>query len=468
MPPPGLEYLTSNRHTAFPFKEDALGLVRSNGVAAHGTSATLPLDFLVDAVIYLPPDLQSQYPVAYLYNIIKTPTAWIIRITGPGGVVTLCDIVCAPGGSNIISLQEPDTTRVTARLLKGPGFDTYLAAVVEDSFSNTLPFEDCVIEPRPYKLDSFIVCDSAGIPKSAQITGDVVLHCGYNVNMLAVESAEHDGTDITLEVVPTVGEGVAPASEAPTPAARNKAPMGLIPDQMGGVRIVTDDCYEVVPLPPDPSKPTELHFQIQGNCYACCTCEQYVAVAKALKRLIARASTLENAILKGISSLAHRYTDLVNQYNTEYYPVHRKVYVTAKAICGVNPQTSTQDVRFFAGRQITSVAVRVTNRCDKQVWNMRVKVDPRAAVGAVVHNLSASCTKGKLTTYSPLFHSKEIAQALSVDCLYCNEGVSASWYFTTRDTSKPVTKVIITVTYTREKLGPVYTERLELVPETPT
>lgn len=451
MPPLGLGYLTSNSHTAFPFKEDALGLARENTAAVHGVNAKLPLDFLIDAVIYMPPDLQAEYPAAYLRKITKLlPTSWLINITDRSGATTLCDVICTTGGNTVIGVQDTEATRITARFLKGPGFDAYLADTVEDSFENTLPLEDCVVEPRPYKLDSIIVCDSAGVPKSGQLTGDIVLRCGYNVNIVTAEAAEYDGTDVTLEVIPAVGEGIAPASEAPTPPALNAAPMGLIPDQMGGVRIVTDDCYEVVTLPP--SYDNKLHLQIQGNCYACCTCEQYVAVAKALKRLIARSSSLENYIIKASNSLANRYLQLVSDYNTTYYPQRRKIYVTAKAIVGVK----SQENRAFAGRQLLGVAVRIVNRSDAVAKSVSAKVTPQG--GGTAFKLAASFTKGK---YNNVFQGE--AETLDIGELQTDEGVSSSWYFTTRDPTTPVTRVTVLVTYTLHSIPHV--ESFVVVPE---
>lgn len=437
MPPLGFEYLTSNQYTAYPFKEDAIGLARADIAPVHGALATLPLNFLIDAVIYLPQDVHKLYPTAYLFSIIKVnATDWELTITGPGGVAeTLFTVTCQLGGSDVIGVQT--STGTTARLLKGSGFDTYLAVATADYFTDTLPFEDCVVTPRPLKLDSLYVCDSTGAIKPGQpvlgLRDRVQLKCGYNIVTVVSTDPMSDLNSVLLRAVPGAGEGVAPVAVQPVSPARNVAPMGLIPDRFGGVRIVTDECYEVVPIGNT--------LQIDGNCYACCTCADYVAVAKAVKALIARADVLKKALLDP-TGLHDQYVVAVDNYNNVYYPAHRKLYAFVKAVIGVAPQAGHS----FAGSQQLSVSVRVMNRSDAVATDFVVKLTtiPATTVLSATFTKGSDIVGGNLTTQ------------LAIGDLCTNKGTAITWLVTTGSPNNPVTNVRVTLDYVLD--GVTYTD----------
>ena len=428
MPPLGFEYLTSNQHTAYPFKEDAPGLRRGDNGSAGGI---VPMDLLLDAVIYLSPSITGGYSKVYLYRIHREfdpASQFELTLSGPGGVTDiLCVIPFQLGTGPILGVQT--ASGITVRLLKG-SFDAFANELTPGTgmdFGTTLPFEDCVVQPRTHKLDGLLVCDSVGIPKPDQpldgMRDRVRLQCGYNVSIGQAIISGSDETDLSLNVVPADGEGIAPISALPPRPVLNKAPMGLIPDRFGRVRVVGDDCYEIT---------ASGVIQIHGNCYACCTCDQYVAIAKALKAVIARADILKAKLLE-VGSLKEQYEAAVKQYNTVYSPEHRKMYGAAKVIRGVAPQDGHQ----FAGSQHTSISVRLLNRSDEKYKDVNLKLETTPAVTI----LNATYTKGQQTVAGSL------EPLMSIGTLLTTEGVAATWYMTTGSPTNPVTHIKVTAVY---------------------
>jgi hypothetical protein len=202
--------------------------------------------------------------------------------------------------------------------------------------------------------------------------------------------------------------------------------MGLIPDRFGGVRLVTDDCYEVVPL--------NGVLQLDGNCYACCTCDQYVAVAKAVKDMMARAAILKDLLLKDITGLGPQYIAAIQDYNMRYFPSRRKLYAFVKAIRGVPTQVGHE----FAGAQQTSISVRMLNRSDAMAEDLTIKLETTPATTI----LSATFTKGDDHTAGSL------SDLITIGDLPTNEGAAITWYVTTGSPNDPVSNVKILLNYT--------------------
>ena len=337
----GLEFLTSNASTAYPFAENAPGLIHTDGTdfvwpathPGHGTAAWLPTNALLDAAFVTPENVTEVYlagfevetfgPSKYVRWVFRDQNDVRIR-TAPHFLHNYPD----PGdGWAVITMRENDwiiRLVYTAQLLYF--LDTYVLVGGTMEFGATgtdLPFETCTVQIRPARLQSVQLYDSTG-PISDQLNGALQLIAGYNVTADVVESDDADTTAVTLSAVAGTGQGVTPCEvhlgDDPPP----ERIMTLMPDSAGGVRIAGDDCYEIVPIPDLDT------LQITGSCYACCTCDDYVAVAEAIEALIART----DVVRLDLSDTHAEYSDALTHFEVTHIPTLRKVYTETVAVAG--------------------------------------------------------------------------------------------------------------------------------------
>lgn len=295
--PSGTEYLTSHLYVAYPFREDATGLDRSN-VGTHGSAAILPMAAIADAAAFVP---------------ASTTALYLKSITDLGSSVYRC-VVTNQLGQTIITLDinalalDPDVAySVVSSTSVEPYIKlvvhtttllAYLAGCTADTFGTGLPFEYRTLSPKRPRLESIAVSNSLATP-GTPITGDIMFVPGYN-SAYTVEDAQNDATEITLDLAAGGGEGLYPCTSSTSTV--NKRCMGLVPDDSGNINIVGGDenCYSIIP---------GALTQIHGACVACCSCEDYANVAKALKNLLNKADLTLKRLNEGRDTYESGVTD---------------------------------------------------------------------------------------------------------------------------------------------------------------
>ena len=272
----GTEYLTSNAQIAYPFAEDASGLARTN-IGTHGTSATLPISVIVDAVAFVP----DVTVTLYLRSIIHVGGS-VFQFTFVGGVspiVANFDISTLDVSKtyNVVLLSDGINPYQVKLVVRTADFTAFLAGCTADDFGTTLPFETRTLNRMRPRLESLQLYEGDGTtPISSLITGRVMFVDGYN-SEYAQQVVNDDTTEITLDLSPGGGLGVYPCT--PGPGMVNNRFMGLVPDSAGNIIIAggEENCYSIIP---------GTTIQIHGSCVACCSCEDYVNVTKALRNLL--------------------------------------------------------------------------------------------------------------------------------------------------------------------------------------
>ena len=271
----GQEYLTSNKYIAFPFVENALGLVYGDIQPVHGTNATIPLDFLIDAAVTLP----STITKLYLNSITRLDTT-TFRFTFTDQTATTVftyDLILPTLTElyNIIDMQSSGVS-IYIRFVVSSSFSSYLNAITigsTDQFQQRLPFECTVLTWKGPKIESFTV-----EPLHTNITDIVKLLNGYNTE-LVLKSMTENYIDIIINAAPGLGAGLYPCDLL---NVKTKIPLNLIPDNEGGIKITSDDCYTIIP------HLSTKKIEIQGNCTSCCDCQDYKNVGIAIKHLMDR------------------------------------------------------------------------------------------------------------------------------------------------------------------------------------
>lgn len=323
----GVEYLTSNRQVAYPFREDASGLAR-DVVPTHGSSALFPREFVVDALVEVPYTSTD----VYLYSIVGGGTSFTFTFTDQLGAL-ISEVVSTVGWSGTFVLLT--FTDVTANVSIKLVVDrlaalAYLAGTTADTFQDRLPFETRAVHPLTRFVQSLDIYTALPDPPEPDvpgaIVGNVVFQGGYNMVM------EQEAGVISLGVSPGAGAGVVPCDDQPAPSVY-RGLMQLIPDQNGNVKLSAgDDCYTITPV-------TSLgKFIVTGNCTACCTCDDYENAATALKRLLTKAQNILHTLDEGHSDYELGVTKFNNDIAPGYTQPVLKVNGSKGAAWSEDPQ----------------------------------------------------------------------------------------------------------------------------------
>jgi hypothetical protein len=310
----GNEYLTSNAAIAFPFKEDAAALAH-DGVAVHGIEAMMPPDLLVDAVMFAAENVTE----AYLSIIFKINAEYFILIFNDQNDNTTTFVPVDMGTWDmtqhyqLITHHNPYGTTGTIKLvITTDVFVDYVAGIVAlDRFERRLQLESTVLNTKVPTVQTFELYEELpDIPEPEQpgpITGRVQLLGGYNTETYVdPNTTEGDTLDITMDMVPLAGEGLAPCQHEQSDV--HKGLMEVKPDENGNIQLTMGDenCYSIIPHP-------DLGvFEIHGSCEACCSCEDYERVAKAIHRLLLKSQDIYNTLL---DAQQDHYTPGVAHYN---------------------------------------------------------------------------------------------------------------------------------------------------------
>ena len=282
-----LEYLTANTHIAYPFKEDAGGLSYNEAYTHSDIHANIPLDLIFDAAITLP-DTTTEL---YLYSITKLVDGSSRLSFSDEDNVVICTHDLAPvvltGTYQIVDILNT-VSNVYIRLLVGSAFVTYLAEILvgsTDLFNATLPFDPYVIKYSAQYVRQFAFVDSdTGV--ACTVSGDVTFNSGYNTVITAEDTDVPDSTLIRVEADQGLGLGLYPCIDENKP----KIPL-VIADANGNINITGDSCVNVV-----------MHnsagiIELQNDCEACCTCQDYVRAGEAIRATITRIDQLRQNFL---------------------------------------------------------------------------------------------------------------------------------------------------------------------------
>jgi len=399
MPRLGLEYLTSNRHAAFPFVEDALGLARMDAVPQHGASATIPDDFLTDAMLSVPSEVSSLFLTSIEFLGVDQ---YRFSFSDQDATVVLTydlDTSAEIGRYGTYILTNP-ALGVTVRLLAMTAFKEHLATITDtDEFGTRLEFAAAALDIRPPKLQSLDIYDELpGVPDpdgAGPFDGDVTLVPGYNMEIETgadpLAPDEPDTTVLTLLAIAGAGMGRTPCDEQPEGTYLS---MNLTPDRLGNVRLAPDDCYAIEPLQ------ALGQVRIHGNCYACCNCDQYVNVGRAIERLMDRTHASHNEL----TDLHEEHDAAVTTYNEERFRNVRRVYLRAAGLRGLTAASSGWG----------AINAYVENQTEQELDTLRVTLD---LVGAGIRS-------GKMTHNGISF---DVSALVVVVPLGPSEGAAIVW-----------------------------------------
>jgi hypothetical protein len=309
----GSEFLTSNAGTAFPFCQNAAGLAYTADYMEYGR---IPVQAVLDAVLIVPADITN----AYLYSIEPVSGQYEFVFEDQSHATLLTATVDIPTLTNGYGVVALDSSTCAVKLVVGQEFVDYLQAMSSIvTFGLNLPFEPAVVEPRASKLESVQIYSTPTVPKYAQsYTGDVMLVAGYNTTV----DTQDDGTTITA--VAGSGQGIAPVAVHMECSGLVQRMSNLVPDPAGAVRIAAGECYEIVPIPGLNT------IRIEGNCYACCTCADYVNVATAIANLMARTDAMRLELI----DIHAEYSDALDHYHNDHIPTLHTLYAEAFAATG--------------------------------------------------------------------------------------------------------------------------------------
>lgn len=271
------EYLTSNEHIAYPFRDDAIGLARP-GTDPSYSEPLLPTDFLIDAVT-----LYYGGEQLYLTGIVKDGSSYELQI-GTMAEVIITGTVTPSAFGTVIAFQNL-ADGISFKGVVGSGFSDYLSGMIDSvSFGTSLPFVERAMDSKPYKLLSLGTLLDA-------YDGEVSLYEGYNV----VLELDEDTGEITLSVQPGGGIGLYNPCEDDVVEpidyiASLSGKRAAAADPMGRFLLEPGDegCFRIVP--------GEHELQIMNDCRPCCECDDYVNVAKLFQNLLDDLSLTHNSI----------------------------------------------------------------------------------------------------------------------------------------------------------------------------
>lgn len=351
------EYLTGNTDIAFPFREDAEGLVYDNAV--NGAQATLRRDFLLDLVATVPSSYLGQ---VYLKSIGNTGGTYsMVFGTNTADLIT-ASLATIPAERSILAFR---LARVTLRMVTGPGFAAYLQNLdsgVVNSFQLRLPLESTALEFVPHKVLDLLV----GVQS---LDGDLVLHEGHNVSIDAIPAEPLLGT--RAQIMVTAGSGLGTGKHNPCgeiPAIDYVGRInGQTADSNGDLQLKSDSCYRLLP------DMFNNMVQVINDCTPCCTCEAYANYVKVLKKLYQQMLLVKANITSGVNLIN---SDITN-WNDVLVPLLFKptvdIYITqghsAGVFTGADRKTSSGRSPNFA-----SVVVIVKNPRDIELTNVRLEI----------------------------------------------------------------------------------------------
>ena len=387
----GSEYLTSNAYIAYPFHENTSGLARIVD-PVHGAVATLPLGFLVDAIIMVPPTIDE----VYLYSIVDQGASlyqfsfidqYSNSVLQAGLDVSTIDV----NSYYAVFTLENLVDGVLSKFVVGTTeFLAYMAGItLQDTYQLRLRLEERAINRRPPSIDTFELYTALPlIPEPTvpgPISGDVIVHGGYNVELPAAASeTESDTTEIDMNAVASTGDGLVPC-DAAAQSAYTKRFMHLVPDENGNIQLTpgAEDCYFIVP------HESLQAYEVQGNCVACCSCDSYEYVAKAVKNLLDRSKAILTVLNNAYNN---HYGPGVTHFNATIAPRYIGVKLQVNGMGGAEYEVSPMGM--LSGGSLSgsvnwgNMGVSIQNNGDNPIQPTQLLVDMTTPTGYHIRQIS--------------------------------------------------------------------------------
>lgn len=407
----GIGYLTSHRYAAHPFSAASANLAYDPAQARAGDDARLPADFMLDAVLLLGPE-HSGAELRRIDWDPETGTFALTLIALPDQSVSWIDVPDVPavraamvrGGYYMLGAERAGIPQYALRAVCDSGFVRYLEQVKASGYAYFSPgvrFADEALDRSPPKVLSLALYrgNLQPVEPGRRLEGHVSIAPGYNVSVdVAAPSPETDATELVLHAVAGAGLGKAPCTAVP---GTGHPTMALTPDAAGDVRIEGDACYAVVP-----NRQTR-QILVQGTCYSCCTCDDYVRVGRRLADMLARthAGRLE------LEALHAEYGVLVDDYTQRHFPALRKGYLRVHAHRGFkadNPRLGGairhgHATVIFTNKSEGPLAVTIVSSGGGQLVGGVCKVGSASATGC---GLSVGATVPKGATLTAAYRFK--------------------------------------------------------------
>lgn len=364
-----IEYLTANEHIAYPFGEDAAALVPEWDDVAVTGDATMPKDFLADAVIVVPAEHAGYL---YLQDIHCTSlTEYVLNIYDEFGVNVIALAIDigppVPPEHSVIQEISAGPTVYAVRMLTGPSFIDYLNKIGTDlglgnaaQFGVRLPFETAAIEFRPRRVEKIIFKDSlSGL--DYELTEDVNLHEGYNIALVEALG------EISVEADPGLGQGkndeVCGGVQQPSWQDKLTSLSGSRTDEDGNISLRGDRCHRIQ------ADPVNYRLLIYNDCQAGCTAEDYAYTAYALENMFERARRLwmgafdEDPAYANLLKVIETLNEHITEYNDDIFPKLRTVGCWGHIIVG----SSLEGGGALGSRAYATVALVFVNRTSEPV-----------------------------------------------------------------------------------------------------
>lgn len=383
------EYLTGNEQVAYPFREDSPALIDHGGTAAHGPTAMIPKDFLIDAVIITPSPFHGQ---VFLSEIVDAGGGAydFYLFSEERRVVAAFSITSVPPERSVIAVSDA-ASGVVVRLLTGPSFASFLAGVVTvDEFGGTLPFETAAVEFRPRRVEKFIIEND--VPET--VTGSATFLAGFNMqytvgDLLGFETDEVDTTVLNIAAVPGAGAGrYNPCDDLPEPIDYIAKINGVGPDMDGNLFLKPVQCHRL-DLMPDINT-----IFFYNDCTPCCECEDYANVVSVLNRLFKRLREVKLLLDEVIED----FNEHVTIYNDELWKRYRSVFLTGNGQQGLS--NDMEGMQKPKSGNYASLVFHMNNRSCVDITDVRLKgtTDKEFEVIQLMRGLQAPVGHGDTTS----------------------------------------------------------------------
>lgn len=385
-PPFACEYLTGNADIAFPFREDAEGLVYENAV--NGSQATVPRNFLLDLVATIPSNYLGQ---VYLKSIENIDGIYSLLFGTQTSDLITAELDTIPAARSVLAFRS---VRVTLRLVTGPGFSAYLQGLgpgLVNSFQLRMPLESAALEFVPHKVLDLLVAGHS-------LDGDLALYEGHNISIDALPAEPLLGT--RAQIMLTAGSGLGTGKHDPCGETLALDYVGRIngqtADSSGDLQLKSDSCYRVLP------DAGSNMVQIINDCTPCCTCDDYAGYVETLRVLYQQMLLIKADITTGVSLIN---SDVTN-WNDILVPLLFKptvdIYVTRGHSAGV---FTNADRKTASGRSpnFASVVVVVKNPRDIALTNVVLQISGLSGftvLQSVYFDTAGQHTSGVATTFN--------------------------------------------------------------------
>lgn len=352
------EYLTSNSQIAYPFVDDAHGLVR-NGPGPAPDDPLLPLDFFVDAVAVL----GAGDGTLCLRSIARGGSDFLFTFSDMSGTVIIAnhkDLSELPPAFGICTFETVTgdiNTSSSLRLVTGESFLPVLTAMSNGTiqYGATLQFAQGCVEPKPERV-SAIKIDSDYIVGVCRLVEGY--NCGLSQDVDLFRAVGAHASRIALRLEPGLGMGKYDPCDNPDPIDYLARINSASPDEEGNLTLSPGQCHNFL------ADPANNRLFVGNVCTPCCDCQDYANVVTYLSNTLGRLShdsESDPGILEHINNIVNKMnvaiSDPINGYNVRIkvrkaFTVSLTGTIGYDGACAANPAKPPT---------ICMVVIRITN-----------------------------------------------------------------------------------------------------------